>query len=73
MNVETFLNALEGAIDSEHNCVLIGNHLSEKSSASNHDKFMADKMFAKADRRIRQVATFHARLLAMYNPGETKP
>lgn len=67
MKFETFLSALEGAIDSEHNSVLIGNRLSDNPDANRHEKLIADRMFAKADRRIRQINTFKARLLTMYS------
>ena len=67
MKVETFLSALEGAIDSEHNCVLVGNRLSDNPDTNRHEKLIADRMFAKADRRIRQINTFKARLLSMYS------
>ena len=67
MKFETILSALEGAIDSEHNSVRVGNRLSDNPDANRHEKLIADRMFAKADRRVRQSAAFRARLLSMYS------
>ena len=56
------LACLEQAINDHRTYGRIGNKLSEQQKS-----YAADKYFAKANRRIRQIDTFRARLLSMYS------
>jgi hypothetical protein len=67
MKVETFLSALEGAIDAFHSSVLVANRVLDNPEANSHEKRMAILMSVRANRRTRQSATFRARLLSMYS------
>src|SRR3990167_9271885 len=58
---EQLLACLEQAINDHRTYGRIGNKLSEQQKS-----YAADEYFAKANRRIRQINTFKARLLSMY-------